>query len=237
MADLHLDSQDLRGLLATASAVREAPGDHASVVELLAALARIVRCDVAFWHWLTLRPEFRTVAYVQDPTVDAFVPAREPWLEHLPEHPIMSGRNGRVVAISDVWSDREFRETWLYQEVFSVDGLRHEIGVELAERSDVRNVVVLSRMRGDFSALDHDVLELLRPHLSSALTAWGRPSASLTARQVEVLRLVGEGLSDAQIARRLGLSESTVGKHLEHVYARSGAHSRVQAVRLLADRT
>jgi two-component system, NarL family, nitrate/nitrite response regulator NarL len=46
------------------------------------------------------------------------------------------------------------------------------------------------------------------------------------------MALVAEGLSDRQIARRLGLSESTVGKHLEQVYQRTGARSRVQAVRL-----
>ncbi len=97
------------------------------------------------------------------------------------------------------------------------------------------SVVVLSRGPGrDFSARDHVVLELLRPHVDAALRRLSSPSPALTRRQVEVMRLVREGLSDGQIARRLAVSEATVGKHLEHVYARAGARSRVQAVALCA---
>jgi LuxR family maltose regulon positive regulatory protein len=47
-----------------------------------------------------------------------------------------------------------------------------------------------------------------------------------------VLLLVRDGCSNAAVARALGVAESTVVKHLEHVYARVGAHSRTQAVRL-----
>jgi DNA-binding CsgD family transcriptional regulator len=49
------------------------------------------------------------------------------------------------------------------------------------------------------------------------------------------LLLVREGCSDAQIARRLGVTEATVGKHLERIYVRTGARNRAQAVRLTAD--
>jgi len=46
------------------------------------------------------------------------------------------------------------------------------------------------------------------------------------------LRLVRDGLTESQIARRLAISEATAGKHLQHVYARTGAQSRVQALSL-----
>jgi DNA-binding CsgD family transcriptional regulator len=52
----------------------------------------------------------------------------------------------------------------------------------------------------------------------------------LTPREREVLGLVAEGLTNAQIARTLWVAESTVAKHLEQAYAKLGVHSRTAAV-------
>ena len=51
----------------------------------------------------------------------------------------------------------------------------------------------------------------------------------LTKREEEVLRLVGEGLANKQIARRLGIGERTVKAHLTSVFQRLGVSDRVQA--------
>jgi LuxR family transcriptional regulator, maltose regulon positive regulatory protein len=53
---------------------------------------------------------------------------------------------------------------------------------------------------------------------------------TLTDRQVEVLRLVAEGLSDQQIADRLVLSPHTVHRHVANIYTRLGCSSRPAAV-------
>lgn len=53
--------------------------------------------------------------------------------------------------------------------------------------------------------------------------------AGLTPRQVEVLRLVAEGLTDAEIAARLLLSPKTVGHHVSAVLAKLGVASRREA--------
>jgi DNA-binding NarL/FixJ family response regulator len=55
-----------------------------------------------------------------------------------------------------------------------------------------------------------------------------RPN-ELTDREIEVLRLVGEGLANKQIARRLTISERTVKAHLTSVFQRLDVHDRVQA--------
>lgn len=52
----------------------------------------------------------------------------------------------------------------------------------------------------------------------------------LTPREVEVLALVGEGMSNKTIARRLGISAHTVKYHLEAVFAKLGVRSRAEAV-------
>jgi HD-GYP domain-containing protein (c-di-GMP phosphodiesterase class II) len=53
--------------------------------------------------------------------------------------------------------------------------------------------------------------------------------AGLTAREVEVLRLLARGLSTKQIAKRLVMSPKTAGNHIEHIYAKIEATNRVTA--------
>ena len=71
------------------------------------------------------------------------------------------------------------------------------------------------------------------PHLYQAyLDAEGRRAGTpeLTRRPWELLRLVAAGHTNAQIARRLGLSEGTVRRHLENIYGRLQVSSRTAAV-------
>jgi DNA-binding NarL/FixJ family response regulator len=56
-----------------------------------------------------------------------------------------------------------------------------------------------------------------------------RPAVRLSAREREVLALVGEGLPNKLIARRLEISEKTVKAHLTQVFAQLGVTDRTQA--------
>ena len=55
-------------------------------------------------------------------------------------------------------------------------------------------------------------------------------SGELTRRESEVVELVVAGLSNAEVARRLYLSERTVETHLQHVYRRLGVDSRLALI-------
>jgi DNA-binding NarL/FixJ family response regulator len=57
-----------------------------------------------------------------------------------------------------------------------------------------------------------------------------RRGAVLTRREIEILRLVAEGLTDGDIAARLVLSKHTVHRHLQNAYAKLGCSSRAAAV-------
>jgi DNA-binding NarL/FixJ family response regulator len=58
----------------------------------------------------------------------------------------------------------------------------------------------------------------------------------LSAREVEVLRLVALGLSNQEIADRLFLSPRTVHHHVSHILNKMGVGGRVEAVRLAMER-
>lgn len=56
------------------------------------------------------------------------------------------------------------------------------------------------------------------------------PGVSLSPRELQVLRLVADGLGNAAIAQQLVVTELTVKSHLVHVYAKLGVSSRTAAV-------
>jgi ATP/maltotriose-dependent transcriptional regulator MalT len=70
-----------------------------------------------------------------------------------------------------------------------------------------------------------------QPARTSVKSSLGFP-AGLTAREVEVLRLVAQGLTDAQIAERLVISPRTVNTHLTSIYHKLGVDSRTAATRV-----
>jgi DNA-binding NarL/FixJ family response regulator len=86
--------------------------------------------------------------------------------------------------------------------------------------------------RGD-SVLPPPVASVVVRHLAGK-TVPARQD-ELTPREVEVLGLLSEGLSNQQIAYRLDRSVRTVEAHLTHVYAKLGVGSRTEAV-LVAQR-
>jgi DNA-binding NarL/FixJ family response regulator len=57
-----------------------------------------------------------------------------------------------------------------------------------------------------------------------------RPPSNLTARESEVLSLLADGLSQADIAARLFISSKTVATHIEHILEKLEVRSRAQAV-------
>ena len=72
----------------------------------------------------------------------------------------------------------------------------------------------------------------LAPSVASRLVDRMRSprSATLSAREVEILELVAKGLSNKEIGARLYISEATVKTHLLHVFSKLGVSDRTQAV-------
>jgi predicted ATPase/DNA-binding CsgD family transcriptional regulator len=74
-----------------------------------------------------------------------------------------------------------------------------------------------------------------QPEEARAPTATAAYPAGLSAREVEVLRLVADGLSNPEVAERLALSPRTVGQHLRSIYNKLGVGSRAAATRFAVE--
>ena len=142
-------------------------------------------------------------------------------------------RTGRavVVACRDFYSPREW----------SLDGGDFPVADEMllgdpiAPGTSARILLGRDEPGASFGHREVTLLTLVQPHLKGLLARTApaySPSGpgQLTARQVEILRLVGQGLTNRQVARSVGVTEATVRKHLEHSYTRLGVLSRSAAV-------
>jgi DNA-binding NarL/FixJ family response regulator len=78
-------------------------------------------------------------------------------------------------------------------------------------------------------AVDRSVYLFVRP--SSNSNGNGDSGPRLTRRELQVLRLVAEGLPNAQVAKRLWISEPTVKYHLSRTYEKLGVANRTGAAR------
>jgi DNA-binding NarL/FixJ family response regulator len=95
----------------------------------------------------------------------------------------------------------------------------------------------LQRVASGQAALDPAVQMHLIDAITTTNAASGSPATpvtelpdSLTPREAEVLGLIGAGLSNAEIATQLFVSEATVKSHVNHLLPKIGARDRAQAV-------
>lgn len=101
----------------------------------------------------------------------------------------------------------------------------------LTKDADAESIARALRSAADgMSTVDGE----LQQRLVAAATQTPQPATTavdgLTAREVEVLRLIAAGLSNPEIAERLVISEATVKTHVNHLFAKAGLRDRAQAV-------
>jgi DNA-binding CsgD family transcriptional regulator len=147
-----------------------------------------------------------------------------------------------AVKLSDFVSGPRLRRNPWYSDVMRPAGVEHECKVWLPAPSSctVRGFfVVRDRGSRDFDERDLAALDLLRPHLARIRTRWEerRGSAGLTRREIEVLELVAQGQTNAEVAARLVISRATVRTHLENIFEKLGVHTRTAAAARLYDRS
>jgi DNA-binding NarL/FixJ family response regulator len=85
----------------------------------------------------------------------------------------------------------------------------------------------ITAVRNGQSLLDPGVQRRLVDTVAAGPPA---PPDGLTAREVEVLVLIAQGMSNAEIAARLVISAATVKTHINNLFGKAGLHDRAQAV-------
>jgi DNA-binding CsgD family transcriptional regulator len=156
----------------------------------------------------------------------------------------------RARRLSDLISRPQLHRRGIYCEWLRPWGVEYELSAGLESPQTHTKVFIFVRGNGsDFSERDREVLDALRPWLARLyslaherrrlrqalarldVAAEGEVAAlPLTARERQVLELVGEGMTNAQVAQSLWLSPGTVRRHLENAFAKLGVHTRTAAV-------
>lgn len=110
---------------------------------------------------------------------------------------------------------------------------RLELARALSNESPDIAVDVAKRARNELDALgatrEADAAAALMRSLGAKGRAGPRAAGLLSRREIDVLRLVGEGLSNREIAARLFISPKTAEHHLGRVYAKLGVAGRTEA--------
>lgn len=77
-----------------------------------------------------------------------------------------------------------------------------------------------------------ELLTMLHERLAPSGPDGARPSeaSALTRRELEVLRLMGQGINTAGAADRLHVSPATIRNHVQNIFGKLGVHSRLEAV-------
>jgi len=248
-----LQRADFEALLTFLGDVAELEFDEPYPVEVVVRLQDLVHCDALTYQELDLHAKrfYALVGIGPDGEDDD-----EELYWTVGPCPISDyrARTGDLcpVTMSDVIGRRRYHELPIYREYFQPAGIDHiiDLGLPTALRRHRSFILFRGTGAGDFSERDRAVLEMLRPHLyrleahaalrrrlSETLRTQdcdGESSAfiQLTPREREIVELVAEGKTNAQIAAQLWVAPSTVKKHLEHVYEKLGVGRRTAAATL-----
>jgi DNA-binding CsgD family transcriptional regulator len=197
---------------------------------VLDALLRLVPCDVVAYH------ERLACIWTGEPRGEVTPKVREAQWHYRHEDPLQPA--GGAQKYSDFFSQRDFHRLGLYRELAKPLGVEDMIRVWIDPGGDGGARLEFDRAGWDFRERDRAVLDLLLPHLrqfrrnaaarTRSIAVNG--SGPLTPREHEILELVAEGKTNAEIARVLWISPGTVRKHLENVFDKLGVHTRTAAV-------
>jgi DNA-binding CsgD family transcriptional regulator len=231
----------LRRILAVADVLLGGAEEAELVDHLLPVLRRAVPSDSVLWLPAVRR---HPAAWRAEPA-GSLTAEQAAALDARTEDPLLAEAwhgAGTATRRSDLHTDLEFHRLPTFRAVFAALGARRQLAMAVQPDGRRRVVVLFNRAGPDFAQHDVAVAEALRPRIGRALARFGTPAQrqeatdrdrargnTVSPREADVLDLLCRGLTDRQIATRLGISPRTVDKHLEHAYVKLGVRCRVQA--------
>lgn len=165
------------------------------------------------------------------------------WIFQIPE--------SVVYKDSELVNDRLRKKTSYYKDYLAANGLPNVAGISIVEDGVFLGALTLYKAEkdGDFTDKDLFILDFLRPHLETRLSADEHRTTSnkknvsymlksnyhMTSREIEILGLVFKGKRNEEVASLLGIAENTVKKHVSHIYEKLEVSGRSQLVQFVLD--
>lgn len=159
-----------------------------------------------------------------------------------PLHPRRAAADEMLVTLDQVLPEPLRGRSRYYREFMRPIGAHHEAEIYLRDGGEL--VGGISLLRGDlspaFTPAELRLLGRVGPFLELGYRELRRRGTlsldchCLTTRETEVVQGVCAGQSNAELARDLGVSLSTVKTHLEHVYTKLGVRSRTRLMARLS---
>jgi HD-GYP domain-containing protein (c-di-GMP phosphodiesterase class II) len=169
------------------------------------------------WERVRMHPYFTERMLQQSPTLEPLARIAVQHRERLDGTGYPRGLSGsaisthaRILGAADAY--QAMREPRSYRQARTPAVAADEL------RADVRG-----------GLLDGDAVEAVLAAAGHRVLRRREGPAGLTAREVEVLRLVAYGLSNKEIATRLVITPKTAGNHIEHIYEKIGTSNRAGA--------
>ena len=154
-----------------------------------------------------------------------------------------------ILRTSDLMSDVEREKTAIYKRCFEPYGLHYSVDISIMHKGRLLGLVALYRQKvqGDFTDRELFMLQLLVEHLNarfySELAGEAEPAGDhqlqksamrygLSERETEIVALITSGMSNDAVSEALSITPNTLKKHLQHIYEKTGIHSRNRLVSL-----
>jgi DNA-binding CsgD family transcriptional regulator len=248
---VRLSEADYRAALGFVHEAGEVVGPDAFPRPIRDSLVSLLRADTG-WHGIVVdRGDGRVPHTVREGRVEvrwgfgagAFANGLPPGvLEALREHPhedpspATQAAANRPLRRSDLVSTRSWRKTGRWAECDRPVGARDWVRLWVGAPEAPFALFEFDTGRSAWDDRVVAMLELLAPHLEQLMRRAQRNVAALaslrdlTPREVEILALVAEGRTNAEVARILWISPHTVRKHLENTFEKLSVHTRAAAV-------
>jgi LuxR family maltose regulon positive regulatory protein len=141
----------------------------------------------------------------------------------------LQGQGKTTEALAVVRRTLSLAEPEGYARVFLDEGVPMTELLRLAARNGIA-VDYVRELLAAFEAGTNDERQRTKPSVSSSVVGPSSLIEPLSERELEVLQLIANGLSNREIADRLTITVGTAKRHASNIYAKLDVHSRVQAV-------
>lgn len=164
---------------------------------------------------------------------------------------ITKQKRSLVVRSSELIPEKERVKTAFYQRSYKPFGVHYSAYMTVVYKNEFMGILTVYRTKsqGDFSEEDLFYLQMLSEHLNARFyrekyhesSTWYKrkkmsrymASYGLTEREAEIMDMIFDGISNEEIVESLFISPSTLKKHLQNIYRKTGVKSKTQLLGLM----